>query len=109
MSRIGALNQRYAASAALAQTGIEIVAVGDPAGARFNAAVRRLMALLSDEGAGYLDDLVGAAKALRWRQITQPQPLAFNPGLLHLAGEVARHARRLRGAVGDQALLDELG
>ena len=109
MSRIGALNQRYAASAALAQTGIEIVAVGDPAGARFNAAVRRLIALMRDEGADYLDDLVGAAKALRWRQITQPQPLAFNPNLLHLAGEVKRHALRLRGAIGDQALLDELG
>jgi hypothetical protein len=109
VSRISALNQRYAASGALAQTGIEIVAVGDPAGARFNAAVRRLMALMSDEDADFLDDLVGAAKALRWRQITQPQPLAFNPNLLHLAGEVTKHALGLRGALGDQALLDELG
>ena len=44
MSRIASLNQRYAASASLAQTGVEIVAVGDPAGARLNAAVRRVIA-----------------------------------------------------------------
>ncbi|RYU09777.1 hypothetical protein ETU37_21880 [Nocardioides iriomotensis] len=85
-----------------------MVAVGDPAGARFNAAVRRLLVLLKDEGGGYLDDVVGAAKALRWRQITQPQPLDFNPGMLELAGEVSKHTARLRGAIGDQALLDEL-
>lgn len=108
MSSIDALNQRYAASASLARNGIEIVAVGDPAGARFNIAVRRLMVLVKDEGGPFLDDLVGAAKALRWRRITQPQPAASNPSLQHLASEVTRHAGRLRGAIGDQALLDEL-
>ncbi|MFG2016836.1 hypothetical protein [Actinomadura geliboluensis] len=108
MSRITALNQRYAASARLARSGIEVVAVGDPAGARFNAAVRRLMALLKKEGGDYLDDLVGAAKALRWRQVFQPQALQFNSGLIQLAGEVTRHAERLRGAISDETLLDEL-
>lgn len=108
MSRIDALNQRYAASASLAQNGIEIVAVGDPAGARFNTAVRRIMVLVKDEGGPLLDDLVGAAKALRWRQITQPRPTAFNPSLQHLASEVTKHAVRLRGAISDQALFDEL-
>lgn len=108
MSRIDALNERYTASASLARTGVEIVAVGDPAGARFNVAVRRLMVFVRDEGGSFLDDLVGAAKALRWRQITQPQPVSFNPSLQHLAAEVTKHAGRLRGAIGDQALLDEL-
>lgn len=108
MSRIEALNQRYAACASLARDGVEIVAVGDPAGARFNAAVRRLMVLVRDEGVGFLDDLVGAAKALRWRRITQPQPTAVNPSLQHLASQVANQAGRLRGAIGDQALLNEL-
>lgn len=108
MSRIDALGQRYAASASLAQHGVEIVAVGDPAGARFNIATRRLMALVKDEGGPFHDDLVGAAKALRWRRITQPQPTAINPSLQHLASEVTKHARRLRGAIEDQALLDEL-
>lgn len=108
MSRIDAINQRYAASAGLARTGVEIVAVGDPAGARLNAAVRRLIVLAKDEGGAYLDDLVGAAKALRWRRITQPQPVEFNPSMLQLSAEVAKQARRLRGAVGYQSLLDEL-
>ncbi|MGV1005425.1 MAG: hypothetical protein ACOYEV_11815 [Candidatus Nanopelagicales bacterium] len=108
MNRIEALDQRYKASSSLVRAGVEIVAVGDPAGARFNAAVRRLMALLKGEGGSYLDDLVGAAKALRWRRVTQPQPIEFNPDLSHLAGEVSKHAARLRGAIADQGLLVEL-
>lgn len=109
MSRIDGLNLRYAASASLVHTGVEIVAVQDPAGRRFNAAVGRLIALLREEGGGgYADDLVGAARALRWRQITEPQPLEFNSSLLHLAGEVIKHAERLHGAIGNQGLLDEL-
>lgn len=108
MTRVAALNQRYAASAALASTGIEIVAVGDPAGARFNAAVRRLIALVKEDGGDYLDDLLGASKALSWRRITQPQPLEFNPDLCELAEEVTRQATRLRGAIADQELLDKV-
>lgn len=108
MSRISSLNQRYAASAALVRSRVEIVAVGDPAGARFNSAVRRLVAAVRDDGPGLWDDLIGASKALRWRLITQPQPLEWNPGLVHLAVEVGRHARRLHGAVTDQGWLDEL-
>lgn len=108
MSRVDALNQRYAASASLAQEGVEIVAIGDPAGARFNVAVRRLMGLVEEERGAHFDDLVGAAKALRWRQITQPQPTAFNPSRQHLATGVIKHARRLRGAIRDQSVLDEL-
>lgn len=108
MTRVATLNQRYAASAALARTGIEIVAIGDPTGARFNAAVRRLVALVREDGGGYLDDLLGVSKALSWRQITQPQPLEFNPSLRELAAEVIRQATYLRGAIADQELLDEL-
>lgn len=108
MNRLDALNQRYAATANLVRTGVEIIAVGDPAGARLNAAVRRLLALVKEEGGGYLDDLAGAAKALRWRRVTQPQPLEFNSSLFDLAGEVTKRATRLRGAIGDQGLLDEL-
>ncbi|XVX20371.1 hypothetical protein ACQP1U_00400 [Actinomycetota bacterium] len=108
MSRVDAVNQRYAASAALARTGVEILAIGDPAGARFNVAVRRLVVLVREESGAYLEDLVGAAKALRWRRITQPQPTAFSPDLQRLAIEVINHAHRLRGAIGDQSLLDEL-
>lgn len=108
MSRIELLNHRYDASAAVVRSGVQITAVGDPAGARFNSAVRRLIMALRDDGPGLWDDLVGASKALRWRLITQPQPIEFNPGLAQIAGEVARQAQRLRGAVADRALLGEL-
>lgn len=108
MTRVALLNRRYAASAALARRGIELIAVGDPAGARFNAAVRRLIVFIREDGGDYLHDLAGASKALSWRRITQPQPVEVNPGLRELADEVSRQAARLRGALADQELLDEL-
>lgn len=108
MNRIEVLNERYAACARLARTGVELLAIGDPAGARLNLAVRRLVVLARDEGSTFLDDLVGAAKALRWRRITQPQPLALNLSVRQLSAEVIKQAGRLRGAIGDQELLDEL-
>lgn len=108
MTAIDALNRRYAACAGLMRNGVQIVAVGDPGSARFNAAVRRLLIAHRDDGPGLWDDLVGAAKALRWRLITQPQPIRHNDGLVQLAHEVQRQARRLRGAVADRSLLDDL-
>src|SRR5262245_23470079 len=108
MSRIADLNRRYATAAALLRNGVEIVAVGDPAGARLNAAVRQLLFAVRDDGPGVWDDLVGAAKALRWRLVTQPQPITVNPALVEASEEVRRQAGRLRGAVADEALLDEL-
>lgn len=108
MSRIDALIQRYAASISLVRDGVEIVTVGDRAGARFNLAVRRLISAVREDGPGLWDDLAGVSKALRWRLITQPQPMIFNQGLIELTGEVSRQVRRLRGAVADQDLLDEI-
>lgn len=110
MSRIDALNQRYAASASLVRNGVDVIAVGDPNGARFNVALRRVLFVVREDGPGLWDDLVGAAKALRWRLVTQPQPLELNPALRDGAEEVARQVRRLRGAVSsaNESLLDEL-
>lgn len=108
MNRIQSLNARYAASAYLVDSGVQITRVGDSVGGRFNSAVRRLLIAQNVDGPGLWDDLVGASKALRWRLLTQPQPIEFNPGLVELAAEVALHARRLHGAIGDQVLLDEL-
>lgn len=108
MSRVKALNQRYAASASLARDGVEIVAVGDPVGARLNAAVRLLLNVVRDDGSELWDDLVGAAKALRWRLLTQPQPLQFNADLRNAIEQVSRQVQRLHGAVANEALLYEL-
>jgi hypothetical protein len=108
MSRVEALNLRYAASASLARDGVEIVAVGDPIGARLNAAVRGLLNVVRDDGSELWDDLVGAAKALRWRLLTQPQPLQFNADVRNAVEQVNRQVHRLRGAVANEDLLDEL-
>jgi len=108
MTRVGLLNRRYAASAALQRDGVEIVAIGDPLGARFNTAARTLMLTAREDGPGLWDDLVGAVRALRWRLLTQPQPIALNPALTDGAEEVLRRVRLLRGAVQDESLLDEI-
>ncbi|WP_328372650.1 hypothetical protein [Micromonospora zamorensis] len=108
MSRIANLNRRYAAAASVALNGVAIIAVGDPTGARLNAAVRRLLLAIRDDGPGAWDDLLGAAKALRWRLITQPQPASFNPLLVEMGEEVRRQVSRLRGAVADDEMLEEL-
>lgn len=108
MSRIEALNRGYAASTSLVRNGVEILAVGDPAGARLNAAARQLMLAIREDGPGLWDDLVGAVKSLRWRLATQPQPIEFNLALKDGVVQVTRQVRRLRGAVANDALLDEL-
>lgn len=108
MSRIDALNRRYAASASLVNYGVEILAVGDPVGARLNAAARQLMIAVREDGPGLWDDLEGAVKSLRWRLATHPQPIEFNPALKDGTAEVIRQARRLRNAVADDSLLEEL-
>lgn len=108
MSRIEALNRRYAASSSLIRHGVEILAVGDPAGARLSAACRQLLLRVGEDGPGLWDDLLGSVKSLRWRLTAHPQPIEFNPALREGAAEVFRQTRRLRGAVTEEALLDEL-
>ncbi|MEV0645511.1 hypothetical protein AB0I28_09625 [Phytomonospora sp. NPDC050363] len=108
MNRIGDLNRRYAASAKVTRSGVEVVAVGDPSGARLNAAVRRLVVTAQDDSPELWEDLVGAAKALRWRLVTQPQPIELNPALIAAAARVQGQVSRLKGAVADDGLLDEV-
>lgn len=107
MNRIHALNNRYKASAALARNGVELIAVADPTSAQFNSAVRRLIGTAVADNELW-ESLVGPAKMLRWRLLTQPQPSEFNQRLVDMAQEVVLQARRLRGAVSDQDLLEEL-
>jgi hypothetical protein len=103
MSRIEALVQRYEAVDRLLRDGAEIVAVADPPGARYNAALRRLLFAARDEP-GVWDDLIRPAKALRWRRVTHLQSTACQDAV---AG-VVRQAGRLYGAVADKEVLDEL-
>ena len=108
MKQIVALNARYEAVKSLLRYDVEILAVGDPPGARLNGAVRQLVQAARDDGPDIWDDLVGAMKALRWRRITQPQPVGLNPATQDAAQRVEREVTRLRGAVADEELLDEV-
>lgn len=110
MTRLEATAARYARSAGLIRNGAELDIVGDPVGARFNAAARRLTRLIRDDLSGLWDDVLGPTKALRWRLLTQPQPTQFGSSVLEASVEVTAKARALRPAVGAEArgLLDEL-
>lgn len=110
MSRIGALNARYATSAALVRHGVELAVVGDPVGARLNATIKQLLFVTRDDGLEPWENVLGAAKALRWRLVTQPQPFDLNPALGEAVHNVKHELGRLRGAVGgsSERLLDEL-
>ena len=93
---------------ALVRYGVEIVAVGDLRGARVHAAVGRLLVAEGQDGPGIWDELLGAVKALRWRLVTQPQPAGFNPGVRESAERVQAEVGRMRGAVVDDSLLDDV-
>lgn len=101
---------RYERSAALARNGVELDVVGDPPGARLNVAVWRLLTLARDDSTGLWDDVLGAAKALRWRLLTQPQPSEEGSAVRISAADIVAEAARLRAGVGvlAQKALDEL-
>jgi hypothetical protein len=108
MSRIELLLRRYAASASLLRTGVEIIAVGDPSGAAFDYAVRQLVTAAREDGDGPWEELLRVSKALRWRRLTQPQPTQENEGLLEGCEALDREVRRLRGSVVQDSVLDAL-
>ncbi|WP_030055259.1 MULTISPECIES: hypothetical protein [Streptomyces] len=108
MSRVYDVIHRYKACVAIMEHGVDIFVVGDPAGARLNSAVRRLDRVVAENGGDVWGGLLGAANALRWRRMTQPQPGEFHPGAAEAASSVVGKVHMLRGAVADQALLDEI-
>lgn len=110
MSRLETLVSRYERLAGLVMNGVELDAVGDPPGARLNAAVWRLLTLARDDSTELWDDVLGATKALRWRLLTQPQPVEQGSAVQMGAADVVAEAARLRAGVGvlAQNALDEL-
>lgn len=108
MSRIHDVVALYSASRAVAEGGVSLFAVGDPAGAHLNAVIRRALRTLGEERGDVWTNLLQAANALRWRRMTQPQPSAFQPVQGQIVEALQRETERLRGVVGDELLLDEL-
>ena len=110
MNRIELLNRRYESIVRLAQCksgGVEINIVADPVGAHFDRCLRRLMSEAGDDGS-FLEQRVGPARLLRWKRIINAQPVRYDSRAQDLAQEVSRQARLLRGALGDQSVLDGL-
>ena len=91
---------RYEHAASLMASGVHVVAVGDVASARVDVATRRVLAAAREDTSGLWDNVLGATKALRWRLITQPQPLDFNMPLLQGALDVTEEASKVHGALG---------
>jgi hypothetical protein len=104
MTRIDAVMERYAAAGSLAANGAEIVAVADPAGARVNAALRRVIFAARDDP-GLWDDIIQPAKLLRWRLATRQQARTDHDDVV---AEIERQERRLRLAVTDPSPLRNL-
>ncbi|WP_309081323.1 hypothetical protein [Zhihengliuella sp.] len=107
MSRVHDVGRRYAAASSVIHQGIAIFAVGDPAGAQLNAAIRRTLFTLGDERSEAWNGVLQAANVLRWRRMTQPQPMQFQTQQ-PLIDDIVRQANRLRNLVSDGALLDLL-
>ena len=105
MSRVHDVARRYAAAGSVMHRGISILAVGDPAGAQLNAAIRRTLFVLGDERSEVWSGVLQAANALRWRRMTQPQPTQFQ-AQQPLIDDIVRQAKLLRNLVSDGALLD---
>lgn len=103
MSRIDVLMERYAAAGSLAANGVEIVAVADPAGARLNAALRRVMVAARDDPSLW-DDIIQPARLLRWHLATRLQAGTDQD----VVAEIEKQERRLRLAVTDASLLKNL-
>jgi hypothetical protein len=108
MSRIHDVIHRYDACREVLKHGVDIFAVGDPAGARLNAAARRALYQVDEDNRDVWGDLIRAANAVRWRRMTQPQPNAYGPALSEAVAGVLRAAKLLRIFVGDKALVDEI-
>lgn len=107
MSRVRDVARRYEAAGSVIHQGVSIFAVGDPAGAQLNAAIRRTLYSLGDERSEVWNGVLQTANMLRWRRMTQPQPTQFQTQ--HpLIDDIVRQAKRLRNLVSDGALLDLL-
>lgn len=108
MSRIRNVVDRYLASQAVVTYGVSIFAVGDPAGAQLDSAIRRTLSTLGEELSDAWAGILQPAKALRWRRLTQPQPQGYQSVQAEIIEEVVRQAHHLRHVVGDESLLEQL-
>jgi len=103
MTRLQRLNDRYAAAAVITAQGVEMLAIGDTAGAHLDAAIKEVIQLLRQDGPELWGDVLGIARQVRWRLATEPQPIDLNPRLQELALALAERAIKREPYCGDEA------
>ncbi|WP_448006150.1 hypothetical protein [Agromyces bauzanensis] len=110
MSRVAAVNERYRATTVVARDGVSLFIVADSNGTALNDAIRAVVREASEDGSELWENVVGAAKSLRWRLAFRPQPLALNPSIETAASAVLAQAEAIRPALGSSgvALVDAL-
>jgi len=110
MSRVAAVNERYRSTESVARHGVSLLVVGDEAGAALNSAIRAVARAAAEDASELWENVLGAAKSLRWRLAFRPQPLALNPSIHIAATAVHTQAAAIRPALGSDgvALLDRL-
>lgn len=109
MNRMEALNRRYEISARLdgASDGLVVIeAIPDPAGARFDKALRNIITSLGEDAVSF-EELISPAKALRWKRLFHAQPVTLDGRLQVLGERVIEQCSLMEGALDDQ-LLDDL-
>jgi hypothetical protein len=103
MTRFDLLNARYGAAASIVSNGIEMITVGDSVGAHLDAAIKQLIGFARIDGPELWGDVLGASRQLRWRLVTEPQPIRLNPQLQDVARTVRDTVKGLNFVVGDDA------
>ena len=109
MNRLELLNRRYEISARFdgASDGpVVIEAIPDPAGARFDKALRNIITSLGEDAVSF-EELISPAKALRWKRLFHAQPVTLDGRLQVLAEQVIERCSLMEGAL-DEQLLEEL-
>lgn len=101
MSSITVANDRYHALNVLLRFGVDIVAVPDPLGLRLDRATRKLYLASRGVEDFPLEDLLNAARILRWRLLVQPQPMRLNSDVEVAIETLRAEAKRVAGGIGD--------
>jgi len=110
MTDINWVDERYQVAKELLESTVELWLIGDPLGHSFDLTFRRLRSNVKDQTEIFAS-LVDAAKALRWRLLTDPQPWVCDDGYVRAAAAgVIDEANRLAGAVSidTQSMIDDL-
>jgi hypothetical protein len=110
MNKIQFANARYEAINRLVAVGAVLEVVVDPLGSTFSNLVWDLYRLTKREEGETLENLLSAARFLRWRLMTHPQPIDLNGPIREVSNALVSEIVRIRGslATDGEVLLNSL-